>query len=246
MKRRTVETAVAVLLLLTLYYTAHSVEELSQKRYKLEVMYLPSSRFVQEIALGYRNLAADILWFRTIQYYGSYRMGENDLALFNHLVDVITDLDPQFTFAYLFGALIIAEDLGYFSEGIRFLEKGIQHNPDDWWLVFEMGFLYYVDARDYAAAVRYFRRASRMPGTGEIAGRFAAFVAAKAGHTETSIAMWKELARTSENQHIRDLAERYIEKLEAGLEAGDPHGESSPGGKQAEPVHHPNRAPAER
>lgn len=246
MKRRAAEIAAAVLLLLTLYYTARSVEGLSQRRYKHEVMYLPSSRFVQEIALGYRNLAADILWFRTIQYYGSYRMGENDLALFNHLVDVITDLDPQFTFAYLFGALIIAEDLGYFRDGVRFLEKGIRHNPDDWWLVFEMGFLYYVDARDYAAAMRCFQRAARLPGADEIARRFAAFVASKAGHTETSIAMWKELAQTSENPHIRDLAERYIEKLEAGLELGNPSGESAPGEKQAEPDHHSNQAPAER
>lgn len=245
MKRGAAEIAVAVLLLLTLYYTAHSVEELSRKRYTLEVMYLPSSRFVQEIALGYRNLAADILWFRTIQYYGSYRMGENDLALFDHLVDVITDLDPQFIFAYLFGALIIAEDLGYFSEGVRFLEKGIRHNPDDWWLVFEMGFLYYVDARDYEAAMRCFRKAARLPGADEITRRFAAFVAAKAGHTETSIAMWKELARTSDNPHIKDLAERYIDKLEAGLEAGDPPGGLSPGGKGIEPFQHPNRAPVE-
>jgi tetratricopeptide (TPR) repeat protein len=222
MKRALIEILIVVLLLATLYYTAHSVEQLSQKRYKLEVMYLPSGRFVQEVALGYRNLVADILWFRTIQYYGSYRMGESDLALFKHLVDVITDLDPQFSFAYLFGALIIAEDLGYFDEGIKILEKGIEHNPDDWWLVFEMGFLYYVGARDYAAASGYFEQASLLPGAGEITRRFAAFVAARAGHTETSIAMWRELARSTDNPHIKDLAERYIEKLEAGYEINDP------------------------
>jgi tetratricopeptide (TPR) repeat protein len=218
MKRRTIEIVVVILLLLVLYYSARSVESLSQKRYKLEVLYLPSGRFVKQIALGYRNLAADILWFRTIQYYGSYRMGETDLALFNHLVDVITDLDPQFAFAYVFGALIIAEDLGYFREGIKFLEKGIQNNPNDWWLVFEMGFLYYVDARDYTEAMRCFQRAARMPGADDIAARFAAFVASRAGHTETSIAMWEELARTTDHPHIRDLAEMYIEKLKGELE----------------------------
>ena len=228
MKRRTIEIVIVILLLLVLYYSARGVENLSQKRYKLEVLYLPSGRFVKQIALGYRNLAADILWFRTVQYYGSYRMGENELALFNHLVDVITDLDPQFVFAYLFGALIIAEDLGYFKEGIRFLEKGIRNNPNDWWLMFEMGFLYYVDARDYTEAMRYFDRASRMPGADGIAARFAAFVAAKGGHAETSIAMWEEVARTSENPHIRDLAERYIEKLNGELDATDPVGEHEP------------------
>jgi tetratricopeptide (TPR) repeat protein len=219
MKRRAIEIVVAAFLLLVLYYSARAVETLSRRKYQHEVMYLPSRRFIEEVSLGYRNLAADILWFRTIQYYGSYRMGENDIALFNHLVDVITDLDPQFVFAYLFGALIIAEDLGCFREGIKFLEKGVRNNPDDWWLMFEMGFLYYVDARNYTEAMRCFRKASLMPGADDIARRFAAFVAAKAGHTETSIAMWKELARTSENPHIRALAERYIDKLEGELEA---------------------------
>lgn len=225
MKRRTVEIVAAVLLLGCLYLSARSVEAISRRQYDLDVMYLPSGRFIREVSLGYRNLTADILWFRTVQYYGSYRMGKNDLALFTHLVDVITDLDPQFTFAYLFGALIVAEDLGYVREGIEFLEKGIRNNPDDWWLMFEMGFLYYVDARDYTAAMRCFRRASRMPGADDIAERFAAFVAAKGGHTETSVAMWEEVARTTENPYIRDLAERYIEKLKGELKqdaAADP------------------------
>jgi len=68
-------------------------------------------------------------------------MGENDLALFQHLIDVITELDPQFSFAYLFGALIISEDLGAFNEGIEVLKRGMYNNPDDWWLPFEIGFL---------------------------------------------------------------------------------------------------------
>lgn len=237
MKRRTIEIVVAFALLLVLFYSARGVETLSQKKYKHDVMYLPSGRFIEEVSLGYRNLAADILWFRTIQYYGSYRMGENDLALFKHLVDVITDLDPQFTFAYLFGALIIAEDLGYFREGIKFLEKGIHNNPQDWWLMFEMGFLYYVDARDYTEAMRCFQKASCMPGADDIADRFAAFVAAKGGHTETSIAMWEELARTSENPHIRDLAGRYIDKLKGELDAANPVDVQVPANREADRPH---------
>lgn len=235
MMRRTIaEIIFAVLLLIVLFHSARSVEALSRKTYKLDVMYLPSGRFIRQVSLGYRDLAADLLWLRTIQYYGSYRMGDNDIALFDHLVDVITDLDPQFTFAYIFGALIIAEDLGDFRKGIKFLEKGIRNNPDDWWLVFEMGFLHYVDARDYAAASRYFHQAAEMPGADDIAARFAAFVAAKAGYTETSIAMWEEIARTTDNPHIKALAERYIERLKAEPEADGRAGErrdieSSPG-----------------
>jgi tetratricopeptide (TPR) repeat protein len=220
MKRKYAEIAIAVAALALLVAASRGVEGLAQKKHKLEVLYLPSGQFVAQAALGYRDLAADILWFRMVQYYGGYRMGENDIALFAHLVDVITDLDPQFTYAYVFGALIMAQDLDQFKQGIGFLEKGVRNNPHDWWLPFELGFLNYVYARDYAKALFYFEKAARLPGAGPQAARFAAFVAAKAGYVETSIAMWEELARTSDNKYIRELAERYIAKLRAGTLPG--------------------------
>jgi tetratricopeptide (TPR) repeat protein len=213
MKRTIVEITALVLVLAFVFVSARSVEELSTEKRRLEVLYLPSGEFLDQASLGYRNLAADVLWVKTVQYYGGYRWGNNDLALFSHLVDVITDLDPQFVFAYLFGGLVIAEDLGYFEEGMAFIKKGIENNPTDWWLVFELGFLNYVYARDFETAAHYFLLASRLPGSDEITKRFAAFVAAKAGHTETSIAMWEELSLTSDNPYIRQMAEDYMEKL---------------------------------
>jgi tetratricopeptide (TPR) repeat protein len=220
MRRKYTEIAMAIAALVLLVAASRGVEGLAQKKHPLEVLYLPSGQFVEQASLGYRDLAADLLWFRMVQYYGGYRMGENDIALFAHLVDVVTDLDPQFVYAYVFGALIIAQDLGQFEQGMGFLEKGVRNNPDDWWLPFELGFLNYVYARDYPKALSYFEKAARLPGAGPQSARFAAFVAAKAGYVETSVAMWQELARTSDNKYIRELAERYIAKLKAGTFPG--------------------------
>ncbi len=220
MKRKCLEIAVAVVSLAALFAASRGVEGLSQRKHRLEVLYLPSGRFIEQATLGYHDLAADVLWFRMVQYYGGYQLGQNDLALFTHLVDVITDLDPQFVFAYVFGSLIIAQDLGHFDQGIAFLEKGAKNNPTDWSLPFETGFLEYVYARDYAKALAHFQEASKLPGAGPQAGRFAAFVAAKAGYVETSIAMWEEIERTSDNRYIRELAERYVAKLKAGTFRG--------------------------
>lgn len=219
-KQTGIEMIIGIVLIVSLAALSMNLDEISTEKRQLEVLYLPSGQFLEQVSLGYRNLAADILWFRTIQYYGGYRQGENDIKLFTHLVDVITDLDPQFAFAYLFGGLIIAEDLGHFDEGVAFIEKGIENNPTDWWLVFELGFLHYVNMenRDLEAAARYFELASRLPGADEITKRFAAFVAARAGHVRTSIVMWDELSRTSGNPYIRELAKEYIAKLEKQLE----------------------------
>jgi hypothetical protein len=181
-------------------------------------LYLPSSNFIGEISLGYRQLAADIIWLSAVQYYGDYRLDKHDLSYFEGLIDIVTTLDPHFVFAYIFGALVVSSDIGSTEEAVEILKKGMMHNPSSWQLPFEIGFIYYVSAAKPDLAARYFDLASRLPGSPELAERFAAFVYSKAGHTETSIRMWQELAENSDEPHMKELAERYIEKLKQQLQ----------------------------
>jgi len=217
-KRFFVDLVLAFSVLAFMVGAGRSVEGIGEEKRRSEIMYLPSSECMKLISLGYRNLTADLLWFKTVQYYGGYRLGQNTLNLFRHLAEVITDLDPQFTFAYRLSALILAEDMGEFEEGVKILKKGIENNPENWWLCFEMGFLYYISGRDYGEAERYFELASRMPEANERATRFAASAAARGGDIETSIEMWKKLAETSDDPFMDELAGRYIEKLEKKLD----------------------------
>ncbi|HMA76834.1 MAG TPA: hypothetical protein VKO43_05975 [Candidatus Krumholzibacteriaceae bacterium] len=202
---------------LLLVGVSKSVEGISGRNRKADIMYLPSSEAVRMFSLGYRNIVSDILWFKTVQYYGGYRMGKNSLRLFRHLADVITDLDPRFIFAYKLSAVIMAQDLGELEEGIEILRKGIENNPAEWSLAFEAGFLYYLDGNDYKESQRYFRLAADMPGADERAMRFAASAAARGGDVETSINMWRRLADSSNDPFMDDLAAGYIEKLEKKL-----------------------------
>jgi hypothetical protein len=183
--------------------------------YLYDNLYLPSGRFVKPASLGYRQLVADLTWFSAVQYYGGYRKAYHDLAYFEGLIDIVTDLDPHFEFPYVFGAVVLSQDMRSMDRAIRLLKKGMAHNPTAWKLPFEAGFLYYVDGQDPAMAGRYFELASRMPGGGDRARRFAAFVYSKSGHTETSIRMWEELIEQTDEPYMRELAKHYIEKLRA-------------------------------
>jgi len=180
---------------------------------------LPSGKFIEQTSLGYRELAADWVWFEAVQYYGGFALQQHDLAYFHGLIDIVTDLDPHFSFPYIFGAVIMSQDMGDLERGVEILKKGMRQNPSDWTYPFEIGFLYYVSARDAERAARYFDLASRMPESGDVTRRFAAFVHSKAGHEETSIRMWEEIARQSEQPYMREMAKRYIEKLRAGDES---------------------------
>jgi len=219
MKRKVLNMVFILIAVAAVVAAARSVEGIGQKKRDMELQYLPNSQSLKLISLGYRNLVSDMLWFKTVQYYGGYRLGNNSLRLFRHLINVITDLDPQFTFAYQLGAVIMAEDMGEFEEGRKILHKGIENNPDNWRLTFELGFLYYITGTDYKKAQQYFTLASRMPGANDRALRFAASAAAKGDDIFLSIKMWKHLAENTEEEFMKELAASYIRKLEEKLEA---------------------------
>ena len=216
---------IGAVLVAALAVTTSRVQAYRDRPYLHANLYLPSGKFVEQTSLGYREVAADWVWFQAVQYFGGYAKNEHDLAYFNGLINIVTDLDPHFDFAYTFGAVVMSQDMGDIERGVDILKKGMRQNPTDWVYPFEIGFLYYVGARDSDRAARYFDLAARLPGGGDRARRFAAFVHSKAGHTETSIRMWEELAREAEEPYMRDVAERYIEKLRKG-ESGEDDKES--------------------
>jgi hypothetical protein len=191
------------------------VQKYRYRPYLHERLYLPSGKFVQELSLGYREVVSDAVWLSAVQYYGDYRKGNNDLRYFRGLIDIVTGLDPHFTFAYLFGALVISEDTGSFDEGMAILKHGMARNPSSWEFPFEIGFLNFINRRDLALAARYFELASKLPGAPEYAERFAAFVYSRAGENDSSIRMWEEYREHADNPFLKELAERYIQKLNA-------------------------------
>jgi hypothetical protein len=212
--RRTVLPAIVFVVVLAgaVAATQH-VKRFTYRPYLYDNLYLPSGKFMEQVSLGYNQITADIIWFQAIQYYGGYRKGEHDLAYFEGLIQLVTDLDPHFVFPYRFGALVLSQDMESLDRGISVLRKGMHHNPTNWELPFAIGFLYFVDAGNADMAARYFDLAARMPDAPDLARRFAAFVYLRAGHDEMSIQMWEVLKETTDEPYMRELADRYLEKL---------------------------------
>jgi len=185
-----------------------------------ELMYFPSGTFVRQTSLGQECTVADLAWLRAIQYYGHHRLTDRRYTMVGHIFDVVTTLDPKFIQAYVFGALILSQDAGKPYEGLALLRKGMRCNPENWILAFETGFIYYVVLRDYRSAGQYFSISSRLPGAPDYTSRFAAFVEERAGHTETAIKLWQEVAASSANKYVKEMAEEKVAELKAELEKG--------------------------
>ena len=188
-----------------------------------EVLFLPSGKFLRPLCLGYEGLLAEIYWTRVVQYFGRKRLANStEFKLLGPLLQITTDLDPHLLIAYHFGSIFLAEKpprgAGQPLEALALLYHGIVANPDHWRLWEDVGFIYYWDLKDYAAAARAFQTGSERPGAMQWMRAMAAKVAAQGGQLATSRFLWSEIARQAGNDQIRKNAEDHLIALDAAEE----------------------------
>ena len=104
-----------------------------------------------------------------------------DASTFNELaplLEITTTLDPQLLPPYEFGASFLAPNppngAGEPDRAIELMQYGIQHNPDNCRLYYDLGFVYYTEFKDYKKASEDFcagrgsQRASGHEGSGGV------------------------------------------------------------------------------
>lgn len=187
-----------------------------------ELSLFPTGPWVRPATLGRHRLAADLAWLEAIQYYGRHRRGDRAYPYAETLFRTLTDLDPGFEGAYVFGALVLHSDVKRPEAARALLRKGIQRNPASWRLVFEYGFHRYLESRSNEEATLYLARAAAMPGAPEWVGRLAAYAAGSAGQHALAIELWRQVLRQSANEEIRRIARRYLTDLGAPEAASFP------------------------
>ena len=225
MKSTRTVTIVATLLLIASFagsaVTLRKVESLRGKEATLEeVLFLPSGKALKRLSLGYSGLLADIYWTRAVQYFGSQsnqRSGRYDLLA--PLLDITTDLDPKLLVAYEAGSILLAQKAGGAGQpdkAVALVEKGIRENPDYWRLYFTLGFIHYLDRKDYKAASEAFYKGSRVPGALPWMKVMAARMAERGDERVVALELWNTVYQT--NPTLRDTAIRHIVSLQAAAD----------------------------
>jgi tetratricopeptide (TPR) repeat protein len=183
-----------------------------------EVLYISSPKVLERASLGYNGLMADIYWTRTVQYFGQrhYRSAQS-YDLLAPLLEITTHLDPHLLVAYQFGASFLAPQPpngpGQPDRAVQLIEYGIQHNPNEWRLYYNLGFVYYMELRDYAKAAEAFERGSRVPNAHPFLKLFAAQMAQHAGEYETARTLWIATYQSTRDVHIRSNAVEHLRAL---------------------------------
>jgi tetratricopeptide (TPR) repeat protein len=183
-----------------------------------EVLFLSSPKVLKRASLGYDGLLADIYWTRAVQYFGGrHHAGAQSYDLLYPLLDITTHLDPQLVAAYQFGASFLAppppDGAGQPERAIQLMEYGIQNNPNDWKLYYDLGFVYYMNLKDYRKAADAFDRGSKVPDAHPFVRLLAAQMAEHAGDFDTARMMWSATYQNSQDRLIRQNAIEHLRAL---------------------------------
>ncbi len=198
--------------LLVAHSDADLGREVSAQPTAPELIYLPPVRFLRAVSLGYEHALADVLWFRTINYFGSHLWTDRDYPWLASMCETVTDLDPHAEYVYEFGGVTLPWMADRADDGIALLEKGARNIPQSWRLRYMIGFSYYFFKDDLAAASRAFESAARMPDTPQFVSGMAATIFAAQQGTDNAIAFLAELERGNPNEEMRGaIRERVLE-----------------------------------
>jgi hypothetical protein len=199
-------------------FVLHRTDQLRPQGTLDEVLFLSSPKVIKRASLGYDGLMACIYWTRAVQYFGFrhhyYAKSYNLLA---PLLEITTYLDPHLVVAYEFGSSFLAPKppfgAGQPESAIKLMEYGIQNNPENWRLYYDLGFVYYTELKDYKKAAETFARGSRVPNAHPFLKVLAAQMAQHAGDYETARMLWSATYQTTEDQQIKQNAVEHLRAL---------------------------------
>lgn len=228
-KRKTI--AIATLLLIVFFagsvLSLLGVERSRGREATLEeVLYLPSSKTLKKLSLGYSGLLADVYWTRAVQYFGSKHIRHSQrYDLLYPLLDITTDLDPHIIVAYEYGSVFLSqkppEGAGQPDKAVKLIEKGIRENPSYWRLYFTLGFVHYMDRHDPQAAQQAFEKGSEVPGALPWMKVMAARMAEHSKNVSTAAALWETVYQSSTDQSVKNAARSHLDSIKADIDISE-------------------------
>jgi hypothetical protein len=186
-----------------------------------EPPFAPSPNAAPFVAVGYREVMADLLYARLLTYFGGRDSTADGVA---GLVEAIVELDPRFHRIYDWGnrAMTFAThgvDQRTFERALAVLERGMKEFPDDWRLPYAAGQIYMLDLQtkdprerrtwDQRGAL-LFETASRKPNAPANASLAAAHLRTQLGQSQRAADSLREMLLITHDAKARA---RLVEKL---------------------------------
>lgn len=131
-----------------------------------DAVYLPKPELFRATSLGFRQLAADLLWVKLVQSVGDMTDRTAGFKYIYEYTDIVTDVDPRYAAPYLIGNFwLVGWDR--VEQANKLLEKGRQRFPETYKFPYYLGLNHFLWLHDRAKAIEYFSDAAKLHGTPE-------------------------------------------------------------------------------
>jgi tetratricopeptide (TPR) repeat protein len=187
-----------------------------------EQLYLNAST-VDRASLGFKGLAADWYWMRSLQYVGRKfisadedvqldNLGQLNLKLLAPLLDAATTLDPQFMEPFQYATVVLPSVDK--DAAIRIIKKGIAANPSAWRLYHNLGYIYW-QHKDFNAAREAYGQGAAIPGAPRWMEAMEGRMAGEGGSRDTAREIYKRMYEQAADDKVRGMARKRLMQLDS-------------------------------
>lgn len=174
-------------------------------------------------SFGAEGLLADWYWMQSLQYIGDKVLNsKEDISLENlttlnprllyPYLNNATDLDPQFTAVYEYGAVVLpAIDV---NQAIKFAEKGIADNPKQWRLYHYLGFIYWRQ-KNFEKAAEIYGKGSQIENAPAFMKMMAARMRSEGGSRDIAREIYSQMKDQGDDKQVREIAELRLLELDS-------------------------------
>ncbi len=165
------------------------------------------------VGFGYRSLLADFEYISFLQYYGNFENRKTGYSELYKYIDSITDADPHFTFAYIYGSAILGFNVERHDEAIRIIEKGLKFNPKIWRLRLYLGALTFSRLGDKESYVRFLEEALKFDDHPQMIETLLGNIYAQYKEPDEVALYWAGIYKNSKHADSRKWAEEKIVEM---------------------------------
>jgi tetratricopeptide (TPR) repeat protein len=171
--------------------------------------YVPSVTALRVVAADHKELVAASLVLKVMMYFGGLTgKAQNEITAppdykaMSRMLHGAVQLDPYNMDAYYFAQAFLTWDVKQYKLANALLDYGMKYRTWDWYLPFFAGFNSAYFLKDYAAAAKYYKRASELSGSDLytlLAGRYMQ----ESGQTQLAIVYLTAMEKGERNQALK-------------------------------------------
>ena len=184
------------------------------------LVYLPPPWIARHGSFGHPQLLADYVWLQALQYYGDEANRAQRYRDLHRYLELVVELDPDFRYAYRFGAAAIPYNTGGWTwhnveHSTALIQRGLARFPDDWQLWLQLGFNRGVLGTDYEGAAEAYRHAASARGAPTWIPQLVTRLYSTAGSLERARAYALEILENTDQPELQETMRQRLKEIAA-------------------------------